>query len=1138
MLKMLGNLIEKQSLIVIIIIIMITIGFSLFVPRIEFKTDFDEFTPENDIVQANSRIQDYFGEDEQLIFVYAETQNAANILIPNVIRDINYLQKEVEENPNVVGSFSVITLIDMVCLIEFGTSIENCTDQQIEIAIQDLVTNYTTSPLQILSSDDENEEIDYKRFPKLSRGKTVDSADIRNGIITLDDDKLVFSLEVYDLADLSNSLHPVFPNVNVMEWYVTFQNRIQPFKEMNISYTLSAHIEPKEDLWVIGDGFFPNIKHIIKTIKNRDLINSYTKDVYLWVKPQGQSFSLPIGLNSGNISFNTITNEIDISVSLKELGIYGIAPQFGSLSLPAKLSDFQIGTRYYQTSLLRLPGGRISANSSELISKLFQLHQRPLLGKITNSIINQIGLTNWEEFEQYYDLLESSDMIPEKMALKDIESSWIQADIAPNNDIINNIFYSIIPAFYKDIQLNIKSFLSSDSYSQHTPSATLFFFELLPTKDYDEIISMNTEVQKRIQQIDKELSSISTSVTGMGINSAEINELTTQANQFIAPAIFLIIVFVLFLNFRRVSYVVLPMLALVISTIWLFGAMSILGISFNVIAIALVPLILGLGVDYSVHLFHNYRVELQKGSTPGEAIKKSVSEIGTAMFLAMITTVIAFLSFLTASVPPVRDFGILLALGVIFTFITSITILASLRYLLDKRSTVNIKQKKQGLAVQKIMRIISENVLGHQKMILLIMLIITIIFVLGAIQIETGYNIDQFAPTDTPSFELYDIIYEQFPYSSQTQNFILIEGDVATVETLKGIRNTHKNIQDDQYISINKDGSLKVTSIYSLIEQLVDNNASIISRFNLDPSSLIPQTDTDVKALFDYLYEPLGQRDIFITDINPDMMESIDPSMISFEMFNGEVKTVLHKENNQYIAAVIRIYLSPTFAADDGNVKDELEILRAELQGDIASYGSAKAMVTGLQIINLEITNNLTDSQVISTVVSIFLAALVLMLVYRNFILGLIALIPVGISIIWILGTMYFIGYSLNVLTITVTSITIGIGIDYAIHATERFRFIVDKTGDITKAVCKTVSHTGGALLIAALTTALGFIILVFAPIPPQQQFGLILSVTIVYSFLTSIFLLPLVLYHWAKRRKKKYGYVINQKSYTKGDEI
>jgi predicted RND superfamily exporter protein len=137
-------------------------------------------------------------------------------------------------------------------------------------------------------------------------------------------------------------------------------------------------------------------------------------------------------------------------------------------------------------------------------------------------------------------------------------------------------------------------------------------------------------------------------------------------------------------------------------------------------------------------------------------------------------------------------------------------------------------------------------------------------------------------------------------------------------------------------------------------------------------------------------------------------------------------------------------------------------------------------------------------------------------------------MIPVSISIVWVLGTMYFIGYSLNILTITVTSITIGVGIDYACYITERFRLVADKTGDVTKAVTETISRTGSAVLIAALSSMFGFGVLMFAPIPPQQQFGIITAITLLYAFITSILVLPLVLARWANWRKKRKGYMIH----------
>ena len=110
-----------------------------------------------------------------------------------------------------------------------------------------------------------------------------------------------------------------------------------------------------------------------------------------------------------------------------------------------------------------------------------------------------------------------------------------------------------------------------------------------------------------------------------------------------------------------------------------------------------------------------------------------------------------------------------------------------------------------------------------------------------------------------------------------------------------------------------------------------------------------------------------------------------------------------------------------------------------------------------------------------------------------------------------------------------VTSLTIGIGIDYAIHATQRFRLIADRTGNVEKAVSATIGHTGSALFIAALSTTAGFSMLILAPIPPEQQFGLITSMTIIYSFIASIFVLPPILMIWGKWRKKRLGYIISK---------
>jgi hypothetical protein len=113
-------------------------------------------------------------------------------------------------------------------------------------------------------------------------------------------------------------------------------------------------------------------------------------------------------------------------------------------------------------------------------------------------------------------------------------------------------------------------------------------------------------------------------------------------------------------------------------------------------------------------------------------------------------------------------------------------------------------------------------------------------------------------------------------------------------------------------------------------------------------------------------------------------------------------------------------------------------------------------------------------------------------------------------------------------MTIMITSLTIGLGITYAIHAVERFRLIADRTGDVVEAVSETIGHTGGALMIAAITTIAGFAMLILTPVPVEQQFGIITALTIFYAFLTSILVLPPVLMFWGRWKKKTKGYIIS----------
>jgi len=403
---------------------------------------------------------------------------------------------------------------------------------------------------------------------------------------------------------------------------------------------------------------------------------------------------------------------------------------------------------------------------------------------------------------------------------------------------------------------------------------------------------------------------------------------------------------------------------------------------------------------------------------------------------------------------------------------------------------------------------VSKFVLKKTMIIIIASIFVTTLMVLGAIQVETTFDMNDFLPEGNESMKLWMDIEEIFPYSSETQEFILIEGNVATIETLIGIDQTYNNLKDDTYVTKNPSGDPKEASILSLIRKAIKENTSIRKEFNINPNG-IPHTNLDVVRIYDYLY--------------------------THDVYQIEARSVLHFNGEIYDSTIIRIYTSIVYSEENiVNTNEQMKILYSELNQDMVNYGYTESIVTGYSSSLFTVLQSMTDSQIISTFISIILAALVLIIVFKNPILGLIAILPVTICMIWIVGTIFYLGYSFNIMTIMVTSLTIGIGIDYAIHSTQRFRLTADISGNIEKAINETIRHTGSALFIAAITTAAGFGILILAPMPPEQQFGIITSMTIIYSYITSIIVLPPILKKWALWRKKNKGYIISKNKYRK----
>ncbi len=656
-------------------------------------------------------------------------------------------------------------------------------------------------------------------------------------------------------------------------------------------------------------------------------------------------------------------------------------------------------------------------------------------------------------------------------------------------------FTSAVNFTHADVEdVKLLSYLLSDDLdiTNATADSTVIIVLMNSSKNQD----VSLDVKKKIDEI--KLTHVGVMQTSDAIVAEDVNSATNESSKILALTALALISVVLFIGFRKISCVIISLATLLVAIIWTLGTMAILEINFTIMSVAVVPLMIGLGVDYPVHISKRYFEETKRHNID-DSTMISVKNTGKALSLALITTMIAFSSNSFSEITPVKEFGIICALGIFYAFAATFLFCLPVRHMIDKKSrnkwkkswslreTKKVKYTVETGLQQKIDVLefkhknsckklgISGVITKHKKTVALIAILITVGAGFAAKNIDSEYSVQDFLPSDWESMQTIERIEKEFSGTSQLESYILIEGNVSNPQILNDMDKTLSNIADDKY-AVKIDNMLRTVSVLKYIRYAVSENKILGERFNFTSDGM-PKKDADVKGMYDYLYDNTS--------------------------YGYRMKTVLHKTDNKYDATLIRVFV-------DSKITDDARIMYDGLKNDVFGFKNESVSVTGPVIITITTIDAIQESQIYSTIVSIVLAGIVLIIVYRKMLLGLIALLPVILASVWILGTMHILGFSLNVLTVTITALTIGLGVDYSIHIVERYREEQKKNAE--NAVQSALHHSGSALLISAVTTILGFGVLLLSPIPAIQQFGLLTSLTIAYCFLASVLVLPVLL--------------------------
>jgi len=643
------------------------------------------------------------------------------------------------------------------------------------------------------------------------------------------------------------------------------------------------------------------------------------------------------------------------------------------------------------------------------------------------------------------------------------------------------------------------------------------------------------KVEIIIQDITKDDSAYSSTdmkILAMGLITQEIGTgAQSEMMRLMGIALILILV-ILAITYRSITDMFISFVAIILAITWTFGFAAIMGWPFNTIVTAVPILIIGLGIDYGIHLTLRYREEEagSNSSSREESVKIAIFFVGSALVLATVTTCLSFLSNLTSEMGLIRRFGVLAAVGIVSSFLIMVTFVPSVKQLIDgvkeKRSGGKKKEKKKtganGNSPQKYFSAIGKLIVAFIGLgatfakkssvaVIVVALLITGISLFGAMQLETRFEFEDFLPEDSESSDNFRYAVNHFDMSTDN-SYVLIKGDdLGTYDVLVAINSTMNNIKDDEYV----DGT-DIISVIALIKDVSTDERSARPTDLFDPvfKQMCDDNcsgggfpDNNINAILTYLYNSPMTKDSARMVMHP----SDDTKDFSVMVFDGMLITVGTKTNLVERGDDVQREL-----IDDHEPLDSLE--------DDGTVDSV--IVTGGMVMTKATMDAMTRSQYRSIGITVLISAVLLTIVFlyekKSFVLGLITTIPIVFVISWILGGMFLLGYKLNVLTITVGSLTIGLGVTYAIHITHRYLEELDRQRDVDKALKKCLENTGLALFAAAATTVGGFVVLVWSTMPPMQQFGTITAMAITFSMISSIFILPSMLRIWARVREDK----------------
>jgi len=532
--------------------------------------------------------------------------------------------------------------------------------------------------------------------------------------------------------------------------------------------------------------------------------------------------------------------------------------------------------------------------------------------------------------------------------------------------------------------------------------------------------------------------------------------------KLLLPIVYAVVILCLWLSFRRPLGVLLPLLTVMISTLWTMGAMALARVPLNTLTGCLPVLLTAVGTAYTIHILFHFLHNAAESQDRQEALVRAVSQVGFAVIATGLTTMGGFASLGISQVMPIRYFGLFAAVGTLVSLLCSITLVPALLMLGLNRIRPLSPRTTQEKGLDRALRRYVRFVIRHRRTVYLLSLLLSALFAWGSTRIHAESDYVTLFRKSSYLWRSDQIINRFFNGSSVLDIMVLGEDPDAmkNPETLRKMEALQRFVEDLPHVG----GTMSL--------------ADYIKRMN--------------QALND------GDPDHHRV---PDTREMIAQCLLLYSM-SGDESDLEEVVNDDYSIGCIAVNLKSGSTRYAGELVRRIEDFNEE--NTRLPIRMTASMVLGKIVDDLTIRGQI-ESMIVSTLVVFALVALIL----RSLTAGLLGILPLLLCILINFGVLGWLGIALMMGTATIASVALGIGIDYAIHFLNMAKIRVGGAESVEQALEDTAGTAGRAIVYNAAAVGFGFLVMIFSLFKGDIYFGALITLTMFTASLATLTLLP-----------------------------